>query len=75
MRSAFLWADIRKETGRGNDLFKIRDLFADESCSRAIMGFPAATGEEEERRNRWRRRRTPRARYQNGRKGEEENEE
>jgi hypothetical protein len=28
-----LWAEVRKETGRGKDRFKIRDLFVDEGCS------------------------------------------
>jgi hypothetical protein len=28
-----LWAEVRKETGRGKDRFKIRDLLADTRCS------------------------------------------
>jgi hypothetical protein len=27
-----LWAELRKETGRGKSRFKIRDSFADERC-------------------------------------------
>jgi hypothetical protein len=34
-----LWAAGRKETGRGKDRFKIRDLFADERCSQVILDF------------------------------------
>ena len=32
-----------KETGRGKSRFKVRDLFADERCSQAILGFLATT--------------------------------
>ena len=35
--------EVRKETGRGKSRFKIRDLFADERCSRAILDFLATT--------------------------------
>jgi hypothetical protein len=38
-----LWAVIRKEIGRGKDRFKIRDLFADERCRRAILNFLSTT--------------------------------
>jgi hypothetical protein len=34
-----LWAEVRRETGRGRSRFKIRDLFADERCTRAILSF------------------------------------
>jgi hypothetical protein len=34
-----LWAETRKETGRGEDRFKIRDLFADERSSKSILYF------------------------------------
>jgi hypothetical protein len=37
------WAEVRRETGRGKDRFKIRDLFADERCSQAILDFLATT--------------------------------
>jgi hypothetical protein len=32
-------AEVWKEIGRGKNRFKIRDLFADERCTRAILGF------------------------------------
>jgi Zn-finger protein len=38
-----LWAEVRKETGRGRSCFKIRDLFADERCTRSILDFLRAT--------------------------------
>jgi hypothetical protein len=38
-----LWAVVSKETGRGKDRFKFRDLFADEHCSRAIVNFLSTT--------------------------------
>jgi len=38
-----LWAVAREETGRGKDQFKISELFADERCSKAILGFLATT--------------------------------
>ena len=41
-----LWAEKRKEIGRGKDRFKIRDLFADELCTRSIPDFPRATDAE-----------------------------
>ena len=34
---------MTKQTGRGKNRFKIRDLFADERCSQAILGFLSAT--------------------------------
>jgi hypothetical protein len=34
---------VRRETGRGKDWLKIRDLFADERCSQAILDFLAVT--------------------------------
>jgi hypothetical protein len=37
------WAEVRRETGRGKDQLKIRDLFADERCSQAILDFLATT--------------------------------
>jgi hypothetical protein len=48
-----LWAEVRRDTGRGRNRFRIRDLFADERCTRAILYFLRATrvgrgvGEEE----------------------------
>jgi len=38
-----LWAEVRKETGRGKDRFTIRDLFADERCTSAILDFLRTT--------------------------------
>jgi hypothetical protein len=38
-----LWKEVRKESGRGKDRFKIRDLLADGRCSRAVLDFLAAT--------------------------------
>jgi len=38
-----LWAEVRKETGWWKDRWKIRDLLADERCSRAVLDFLAAT--------------------------------
>ena len=34
-----LWAEVRKQTGRSKNRFKIQDLSADESCSQAILDF------------------------------------
>jgi hypothetical protein len=34
---------VRRETGRGKDRFRLRDLFADERCSQAILDFLATT--------------------------------
>jgi hypothetical protein len=38
-----LWAEVRRETGREKNRFKIRDLFADERCSRPILDFLGTT--------------------------------
>jgi hypothetical protein len=38
-----LWAEVRKETGRGKRRWKVRDLLADEICSRAVLDFIATT--------------------------------
>jgi hypothetical protein len=38
-----LWAEVRRDTGRGRNRFRIRDLFADERCTRAILNFLRAT--------------------------------
>jgi hypothetical protein len=35
---------VPRETGRGKDRLKTRDLFADERCSQAIVDFLATTG-------------------------------
>jgi hypothetical protein len=34
---------VRRKTGRGKNRFKIRDLFADERCTRAILDFLRTT--------------------------------
>jgi hypothetical protein len=38
-----LWAEVRKETGKGKNRWKVRDLLADERCSRAVLDFLATT--------------------------------
>jgi len=38
-----LWAEVRKETGRGWDRWKVRDLLADERCVRPVLDFLSAT--------------------------------
>jgi hypothetical protein len=38
-----LWGEVRRDTGRGKNRFKIRDLFADMRCTRAILSFLRAT--------------------------------
>jgi hypothetical protein len=38
-----LWAEVRRETGRGKNRFKIRDLFADERYTRLILDFLRTT--------------------------------
>jgi hypothetical protein len=38
-----LWVEVRKETGSGKERFKIRDLFADERRSQAILDFLSTT--------------------------------
>jgi hypothetical protein len=38
-----LWAQAGKETGRGKSRWKIRDLLADERCSRAVLDFLSTT--------------------------------
>jgi len=47
-----LWTEARRETGRAKDRFRIRDLFADERCSQAILDFLSTFGtsvEEEQK--------------------------
>jgi len=34
---------VKKETGRWKDRWKVKDLLADERCSRAVLDFLAAT--------------------------------
>jgi hypothetical protein len=35
------WAEVRKVTERGKHRWKVRDLQADEKCSRAVQDFHA----------------------------------
>jgi hypothetical protein len=41
--TGILRAEVRKESGREKDRFKIRDLFADTRCSQPVLDFLAAT--------------------------------
>jgi len=43
MEQKILWAEVRKKTKRGKDRFRIRDLFADERCTGAILDFLRTT--------------------------------
>ena len=43
VQQKMLCAEVRKETGRGKDRWKIRDLLADERCGRAVLGFLYST--------------------------------
>ena len=38
-----LWAEVKKETGRWKDRWKIRDLLADERCARPVLDFLSTT--------------------------------
>ena len=38
-----LWAEVKKETGKWKDRWKVRDLLADGRCSRAVLDFLATT--------------------------------
>jgi len=38
-----LWAEVKKETERWKDRWKVRDLLADGRCSRAVLDFLSAT--------------------------------
>ena len=38
-----LWVEVKKETGRWKDRWKVRDLLADGRCSRAVLGFLSST--------------------------------
>jgi len=39
----FLWAEVKKETGRWKDRWKERDLLAEWRCSRGVLDFLATT--------------------------------
>ena len=43
MQQKTLWAEVRKATGRGKDRFTVRDLMADERCTRAVLVFLRTT--------------------------------
>jgi hypothetical protein len=34
-----LWTEVRKETGSWKSRWKVRDLLADERCTRAVLDF------------------------------------
>jgi len=38
-----LWAEVKKETGRWKDRWKVRDLLGDGRCSQAVLDFLATT--------------------------------
>jgi len=38
-----LWVEVKKETGRWKDRWKVRDLLADGRCSRAALDFLSST--------------------------------
>jgi len=38
-----LWKEVCKETGKGRSQFPIRDLLADDRCSRAVLDFRSTT--------------------------------
>jgi len=38
-----LWAEVKEETGRWKDRWKIRGLLADKRCSRAVLDFLSST--------------------------------
>jgi len=38
-----LWTEARKAAGRRKNRFKVRDLFADERCTRTILDFLCTT--------------------------------
>jgi len=38
-----LWKEVWKEMGRGRSRFPIRDLLADDRCSRAVLDFLSTT--------------------------------
>jgi len=38
-----MWAEVKKETGKGKDRWKVRDLLADGRCSQAVLEFLSTT--------------------------------
>ena len=65
-----LWKEVWKETERGKKWFAIRDLLADDRCSKAVLDFLSTT----EVWSRPRLRKTGRVRHQSGNSGSGENE-
>jgi len=43
LQQKILREEVRKETGRGRDRWKVRDLLADESCVLPVLDFLSAT--------------------------------
>jgi len=43
MQQKIMWAEIRKKTGRGKNRFTIREMFADERCTGAVLDFLRTT--------------------------------
>jgi len=44
MQQKTLWAEVRRKTGKGKNRFRIRDLLADERCTRPVLDFLHTTG-------------------------------
>jgi len=43
LQQKILWAEVKKETGKWKDRWKVRDLLADGRCSRAVLDFLTTT--------------------------------
>ena len=43
MQQKIMWAEIRKKTGRGKNRFTIREMFAGERCTGAVLDFLRTT--------------------------------
>jgi len=43
MQQKIMWAEIRKKTGRGKNWFTIKEMFADERCTGAVLDFLRTT--------------------------------
>jgi hypothetical protein len=70
-----LWAEVREETGRGRDRFKMRDLLADTRYSRAVLDFLSTTDVGRKARPRLRTTRRARRQSVNSGNGSREREE
>jgi len=42
-QQTILWEEVRRDTGRGKIRFKIRNLLAEERCTRSILDFLRTT--------------------------------